>query len=106
MKTIITVEMSIWDNNLTDFDRNDILRYCENALLDTWDRLTWNKAPEVRLVERWRGGFKAIIPWENPGHGHWDAAHFIKTYNNRLMKYAYWNRPDEPLVMEWNFEQE
>ena len=105
MKTIITIIMTIWDNDLTDFDRNDILRYCENALLDTWDRLTWHKAPEVRL-ERERNGFKATIPWETTGHGRWDATHFLKIYNDRLMKYAYWNRLDEPLVMEWDLKTE
>ena len=83
--------MTIWDNENSTEEKAEILLYCERALLKTAREMGCN----VRIINRWWGGFDADIP---------KNIVLIRRYNRRLNRLHYWCRNDEPLVMnyDWN----
>ncbi len=94
----ITVEMSIWDNTTCTAEKQDVLLYCEHAMLKTWG-IWYNRPAAIKITTRWWGGFTAEIQWDGQQI---DPLTFLRTYNRRLNRLHYWRRNDEPLVMEWN----
>ena len=91
------IEMSIWDNENSINEKQDILLYCEHCLNNAWS--DWYNGPAPIKYRRWWGGFEAEVDMQ-------DAHEFmalIHRYNDRLTHLAYWNRTwngEERLVME------
>ena len=100
MKNKIEITMAIWDNKLDTVERQDILLYCERALLKTWNDFK-NGPCSVKIAERWWGGFTATVSWDD---WFYPVTAFLKSYNQKLCRLHYWNREDEPLEMKWEIE--
>lgn len=100
MERTIKIEMTIWDNELDKTGKQDVLLYCERALLSTWNEFK-NGNAKVKIEERWWGGFTAIVSWDD---WYYPVTAFLKTYNRKLCRLHYWNRNDEPLEMNWKIE--
>lgn len=88
------IKMTIWDNTITDLDRHEVLRYCERAINKTC-RLN---GCEVKTTNRWSCG----ITFEVNSH---DFYRIARQYNDRLIRFHYWNEQNEDgfekLVMEY-----
>ena len=88
------IEMTIWDNTITNIERNDVLLYCERAMNKTC-RLNDCK---VKVTDRWACGITFEV----------DSPYFYRIarqYNNRLNRLHYWGELNEDgfekLVMEY-----
>ena len=84
------LEMTIWDNDSTVEEKQEVLLYCERALLKTAHEMRCT----VKITNRWWGGFDAEIPMNTV---------LIRRYNRRLNRLHYWCREDEPLVMDYDW---
>lgn len=97
---MLNIKMTIWDNAISNAEKNDILHYCERALVKTWTEQYNGPAP-IALEQRTWFGFIAKVPFADC-----DKAHaFLTQYNQRLNHLHYWSKlnenHDECLVMEY-----
>lgn len=88
------LELRIWDTN-SIAEKQDILLYCERAILKTW-REEFDVLPPIR-VKHEKNAITVTLPAEASNE------YFLRRFNLRLIRLHYWNRSDEPLVWtnEW-----
>ena len=94
----IHFEFTIWDNQKSVEDKQEILLYCEHAIRKTLSYY-FNPPHSYKIINRFWGGFDAEIEYDDTV---WEVRYFLRNFNRRLMRLHYWNRNDEPL--EWNYE--
>ena len=99
MEHTVKIEMTIWDTTLDQAEEQDVLLYCERALLSTWNEFK-NGDAKIKLERSW-SGFTAIVSWDD---WFYPVTAFLKSYNRKLCRLHYWNRKDEPLEMRWKIE--
>lgn len=89
------IDMTIWDNDTTTAEKQEILLFCEHALNRAWNDL-YSKPVQIKY-DRWFAGFTAEIT------GDVDLPALVKSYNRRLNHFAPWRElrdGEEVLVME------
>lgn len=97
MKRKIVMKMTIWDNETTTEQKQDVLLYCEHAIAKTLDQY-YGCPLQYKVTQRYWAGFTAEIEIDD---WYWPVTTFLKSYNCKLCRLHYWNRDDEPL--EWNY---
>ena len=101
------LDMTIWDNTTTKEEKQEILLYCEHALLKAC-REQLGEMPKIEITRFWYG-FSANIDTKEIWTGWTDEwkHKLIRKYNHKLNHLAYWRKLDdngeELLVMdvEW-----
>lgn len=97
---MLNIEMTIWDNTTCTAEKNDVLRYCERALIKTWAEWYGDPAP-IMLEQRTWYGFIAKVPLSDAD----ETYAFLARYNQRLNRLHYWHRLNtgrgECLIMEY-----
>ena len=94
----IEIRMTDWNNEHCAAEHQDVLLTCEHLLMKAaahyglmakaTERSACTLAMEIEFAP-------VLLPFYSP-------TDLLHAYNRRLWRYHYWNREDEPLVMEWN----
>jgi hypothetical protein len=82
----IKMTMTIWDNSMTDFDRQDILLYCEHAIR----KVCQNNYGKVKVINRsWMSVDFEVSASLTPMN--W----ILDEYNARLNRLGAWHKENE-----------
>ena len=101
------IEVTIWDNGLTDVERQEELLFVERAIMNTWR--DYHAGERVKITDRSWCGFTATIDRLDTNFWHDSPSTFLSRLMERMNRLHYYNSMvdgDFPINLEIDYNDE